>query len=130
MTNNNNNYILTATGGNSVNGEGNLLFDGNDLVWEDGKIRFEGFNATYNQSCLMINGVTIVEDAIMQAPVPMMYDMVAQGVGIQSSSLRFKDNVETLEFNHENFLSLNARNFNWKETGKSVAVGSLCGLVW
>ena len=55
----------------------------------------------------------------MDAPVPMMYDMTAQGIGIQSSSLRFKDNVETLDFNHEDFLSLNARNFNWKETGKS-----------
>jgi len=60
----------------------------------------------------------MVNDGDMEAPMPMMWDFVSNGVGFQGSSLRFKTDVETLTFDAEEFLSLNAREFTWKESGK------------
>ena len=50
------------------------------------------------QGCLMIEPSLMVEDVLMQEPVPMVYDLAAPyGIGYQVSSLRFKENVKTLD---------------------------------
>jgi hypothetical protein len=66
-----------------------------------------------------IDGNSIVPDAQMQAPLPMMYDMADGGVGYQASSLRFKENVANLDFDTDTFLSLDARTFDWKDSGRN-----------
>ena len=66
-----------------------------------------------------IDGNTILPDSMMQAPLPMMYDMAEGGIGYQASSLRFKENVVNLEFETEAFLSLDARVFDWKDSGRN-----------
>jgi len=67
---------------------------------------------------LNIASAVMVPDGDMDAPIPMMYDVVNGGIGIQTSSLRFKSDVSTLDFNAESFLSLDAREFTWTESGR------------
>ena len=45
--------------------------------------------------------------------------MIGGGVGYQASSLRFKENVVNLDFDASAFLSLDARTFDWKESGRN-----------
>ena len=66
-----------------------------------------------------IDSNTIVPDAEMGAPLPMMYDMIDGGIGFQASSLRFKENVLNLDFDTNSFLSLDARTFDWKDSGRN-----------
>jgi len=45
-------------------------------------------------------------------------------IDLSSSSIHFKDNIENLEFNQANFLSMRPVSFNWKEVyGGSLDVG-------
>lgn len=73
----------------------------------------------YGQSAILISDAMLLADGNMEGPMVMMWDAVSKGVGFQGSSLRFKTDVETLTFNAEDFLSLNAREFTWKESGKN-----------
>ena len=61
----------------------------------------------------------MISDKFMQSPVPMMYDLSKGALGIQTSSLRFKENVINLEFDTDKFLSLDAREYDWKDSGKN-----------
>lgn len=55
----------------------------------------------------------------MGAPLPMMYDIIGGGVGYQSSSLRFKENVINLDFDTNALFALDARVFDWKDSGRN-----------
>ena len=68
---------------------------------------------------LNISNSSIIPDGQMQAPLPMMYDMIEGGVGYQASSLRFKENVLNLDFDADAFLALDARTFDWKDSGRN-----------
>ena len=59
VTNNTNNYILTATGGGSINGESNLTFDGSTLTVSgntniSGNLTVAGTASFYNQTTLEV----------------------------------------------------------------------------
>ena len=59
ITNNTNNYILTATGGGSINGESNLTFDGSTLTIGGsanitGNLTVAGTASFYNQTTLEV----------------------------------------------------------------------------
>ena len=61
----------------------------------------------------------MANDGDMNAPVPMMWDFAGGAVGFQGSSLRFKENVINLDFDTDAFFALDARTFNWKDSGRN-----------
>jgi hypothetical protein len=48
-----------------------------------------------------------------------MYDINEGGIGFQASSLRFKENVVNLDFDAAELFKLDARVFDWKDSGRN-----------
>ena len=118
-TNASNNRILTSVDTTTINSEANLTFDGSDFSWKSGNVLFNSGNSFYGQDVVSIKPAVLVPDGNMADPMMVVWDNAGENaLGFQASSLRFKSDVETLNFDVEAFLSLDAREFTWTESGK------------
>ena len=61
----------------------------------------------------------MVTDNFMITPVPMMWDQNGYAIGWQTSSIRYKENVQDVVLNLEDFLSRSARTYTAKGSGRA-----------
>jgi hypothetical protein len=117
------NQVVYKDSGNTVTGSNNLTFDGTrldtrELITGIGNFTIApdaGNYPGYGTAVIKAGQPIMIQDGDMQTPMPMMWDLgPGNGIGYQISSIRFKENVQDVVLNLEDFLSRTAKTYTTK----------------
>ena len=74
----------------------------------------------YGKDIIYATAPIMTDIGLMAAPIPMVWDMVNNAIGFDSSTIKKKKNVIDLNFNASDFFSkVRAVEFDWKGSGRN-----------
>jgi hypothetical protein len=114
------NQVIYKDSGNNPTGSSNLAFDGTRLDAREFMSNLGQFIVApdagnyppYTTGILKAGQPIMIQDNDMIQPMAMLWDLgPGNGIGFQTSSIRFKENVQDVVLNLEDFLSRTAKTY-------------------